>query len=63
MSMHTISVTGDCVSGVQFMARSHAVRVGVVTVDRADVGDMFVGRLSVENADFATVPRRSVMRF
>ena len=31
--------------------------------DRADVGDMFVGRLSVENADFATVPRRSVMRF
>lgn len=32
MSMHTISVTGDCVSGVQFMARSHAVRVGVVTV-------------------------------
>lgn len=31
--------------------------------DRADVGDMLVGRLSVENADFATVPRRSVMRF
>lgn len=27
-----VSVTGDCVSGVQFMARSHAVRVGVVTV-------------------------------
>lgn len=31
--------------------------------DRADVGDMFGGCLSVENADFATVPRRSVMRF